>query len=310
MPLWGDDDATRVLNHAPADDTREQVKQLRRIGRRLLLRLQRDQRDGDEMLQIQLKALAEVTDAENQKTLERLHFLTKRLQLVGNVFAFVVACLGIAIILLALSGCSGAEFSAVDGSSAGAPSSAPAGGAMESDEMSSAGAGDRGGSQNAGGSSGAGGSSSSAGSAATDAGAGGEAPSSAPCDRQGWRASAWAELVDSYGGPAQLALDGDDRTRWTGGAPQAAGQWFAVAFGRELELERVTVRAVQVPSDTPLQLVLELDGQPTPARVSRPFDGELQLELELPRRASSVRLVLVAERPSWWSIDELTADCR
>lgn len=178
---------------------------------------------------------------------------------------------------------------------------------MEPDKTSSAGAGDRGGSQSAGGS---GGSSSSAGSAAVDAGAGGELPSSEPCDRQGWRATAWAELVDSYGGPAQLALDGDELTRWTGGASQAPGQWFAVSFGRELELERVSVRAVQVPSDAPLQLVLELDGEPTPARLSRPVDGELQLELERPRRASSVRLVLVAERPSWWSIDELTAACR
>lgn len=305
MPLWGDNDATRVVN-APAAAPESEVQKLRRIGRRLLVRLHRDQRDGDEMLQLQLKALAQVTDAEQRRTLERLHFLTKRLQLLTNAFAFVAACLGIAIVLVALTGCSGAAFEAVDGSSAGAPSSAPAGGSMEPDKTSSAGAGDRGGSQAVGG---FGGSSSSAGSAAVDAGAGGE-PSSAVCDRQGWRATAWAELVDSYGGPAQLALDGDELTRWTGGAAQAAGQWFAVSFGRELELERVTVRAVQVPSDAPLQLVLELDGEPTPARMTRPLDGELQLELERPRRASSVRLVLVAERPSWWSIDELTASCR
>lgn len=333
MAMWGDgkdDDegfppAGQRVDHEPTRFIRPQhhgepveyaerreVRSLSRIGRRLVLQLQRDRRVGDERVARQLINLDKRESFHHELTGERILFVTQRLEQLTTrlvwlerVSAFAVLVICCALLVVMCSGCSGPAFVAGDGSSSSA------GAVMEPDRMSSASSGA--------GAAGVGGTSSSSSGApaggaaqATDAGAGagGEPASSHACDRERWTASAWAEWVDAYGGPAAFALDGDEATRWSGGAKQEPGQWFAVEFGGELELELVRLRAVQVPTDAPKLVTLELDGVAVHVRQTHPSAGELVLELERPRLASRLRVELVGESPAWWSIDELTAQCR
>lgn len=267
-------------------------------------------------MRLQLGELAKRQDENERLTLERLCFVSRQVTFLRRLVV-VLGCALLGLFLgLMLSGCSGQAFEAAQGRElgeqprAGAPGGAgmtavAGGGAMGiAPELEQGGAGgepelEQGGA---------------GGEPELDQGGAGGAlelePTPHACDRLGWQATAWASFVDSYGGPAQLALDGSDQTRWTGGAAQQPGQWFAVQLPRALDLVRVRVSAVQVPTDAPEQLALELDGQMVPAMVLRPAVGQVVLELDRPRVATRLRLVLLAAVSSWWSIDELTADCR
>lgn len=134
-----------------------------------------------------------------------------------------------------------------------------------------------------------------------DAGAGGVAIA---CELAG-AATAFASWTSGDGGPPSSALDGSSSTRWASGVPQAPGQWFQVALPAPLELERLVLASR--PTDAPAAVTLELDGVVVPVTLSS-SPGSLELEFA-PRRASVIRLELEQPSTSWWSIDELDAEC-
>jgi F5/8 type C domain/Sigma-70, region 4 len=147
--------------------------------------------------------------------------------------------------------------------------------------------------------------------AVLDAGAGGElggtpATSSEPCITSTWRASAFGSAADE--GPA-LAVDGDVRTRWQSGEPQAPGQWFALELGGVRQLEQLELRnAPGFESDLPAGVDLVLDGKPVASTSSSA--GDVLRVSFASTSASSVRLELVGSRTTWWTIYEIGGVCK
>ncbi|MEK6813512.1 MAG: discoidin domain-containing protein [Nitrospirota bacterium] len=76
-------------------------------------------------------------------------------------------------------------------------------------------------------------------------------------DRSGWKATASARRED-----AGNALDGDLRTRWGTGGPQAAGDWYQIDLGRERVLSGVKLDAGEFRRDFPrgYRVLLSSDG--------------------------------------------------
>ncbi len=126
------------------------------------------------------------------------------------------------------------------------------------------------------------------------------------CDRSSWMASAFGSWTSGDGGPPSSALDGSSSTRWTSGANQAPGQWFAINLGTPATLASITLRSSR-PGDIPAVVTLELDGSVLPASAAS-SPGVLELRFE-PTRTSSVRLVLAAAAADWWSIDDFEGGC-
>jgi hypothetical protein len=149
---------------------------------------------------------------------------------------------------------------------------------------------------------------------AATGGAAGAPLTAAACDRSTWTATAFAFATDMYGGPPSLVLDGSDQTRWTGGVPQAPGQWLQVDFGTPAPLVGLQLRCVQFPSDQPVAVTLELDGAAV-AATSTIVGTAIELTFA-PVLAHSARIVLltpsatmVANMVPWWSMDELDGTC-
>lgn len=112
--------------------------------------------------------------------------------------------------------------------------------------------------------------------------------------------------IAADGGPPSFAVDGDTATRWTSGAPQAAGQWFELDLQSPLELEQLTLQTSRA-TDLPTTLALKLDGQAVPATVTS-SSGMLELAFTA-QKATVVRLELEQTSTEWWSINELVGGC-
>lgn len=228
-----------------------------------------------------------------------------RMKVRGTVGSVAVCC-----VLLA---CSGSEFSA-SGSTGGDGASAAdagSGGSRSGSESGSAGVGSGGDATSTAGSTSGG---AGAGGITNVVGGGGGAgdgtgaapPALAVCNRSHWTASAFGSYTIGDGGPPANAIDGEQSTRWTSGANQATGQWFAVDLGGQLTLTTIDLYSTRV-TDRPVGVLLELDGKSVAATTtSTPFGTELVFPAT---RASAVRLVLSSAAADWWSIDELEASC-
>jgi hypothetical protein len=187
-----------------------------------------------------------------------------------------------------LIGCGGAEFTAGD---------------------ANGGAGAAGASSIAGGSSGGAAAAGAAHSTAGGSSGGAAAARSIACDRSAWTATAFASFVDTFGGPSESALDGDPSTRWSGGTPQDAGQWFELMLGEGQVLESVQLDNSQFEGDMPTTMALLLDGSAAPSTYVKTAPGHAELKPGAPRSARTARLLLTGTALNWWSIGEVTARC-
>jgi hypothetical protein len=207
--------------------------------------------------------------------------------------------------------CGGSEFSASASASGAAASAAGLGPSASSGgaESGAAGVGGAGDASSAAGSAGAGAGGTLnvvGGSGGAGGGASGTPPTLAACNRSQWAASAFGSYTIGDGGPPANAIDGEQSTRWTSGANQATGQWFAVDLGGQFTLTTIDLYSTRV-SDRPVGVLLELDGKSVAATItSTPFGTELVFPAT---RASALRLVLSSAAADWWSIDELEASC-
>ncbi|MFI0941569.1 discoidin domain-containing protein [Streptomyces sp. NPDC021020] len=130
-----------------------------------------------------------------------------------------------------------------------------------------------------------------------------------PLDRSGWTATASA----TYGGDAPgNVLDGDVTTRWNNGRPQAAadGDALQVDMGTAHTIDRVSLDATHDPGDYArgYALYLSADGTDWGSPVAQGSPGSAAFDITFPAaRARYLKVVLTADSPWWWSVDELDA---
>jgi hypothetical protein len=135
--------------------------------------------------------------------------------------------------------------------------------------------------------------------------------------------SAFTLTASRHAELAHLAVDGDRRTRWATGGPQAAGDWVRIDFPSPRAVRALALWTASA-TDSPRELALEgtEDGvtwRPLTATIQRtgPLrwsgigllrDGTERVRLDFaPARLASVRAVLTAGDPVFdWSIHELT----
>jgi hypothetical protein len=128
------------------------------------------------------------------------------------------------------------------------------------------------------------------------------------CSREGWQVSAFASFTDAYGGPAALVLDGEEATRWSSGQAQAVGQWFELNGAQGIVA--LEVRSTKFPADVPTRLGLELDGAAAATVQSTTDVGVVRLTSMGLEEATTIRLLVVQPRGTWWSISEIAGWCR
>ena len=123
-------------------------------------------------------------------------------------------------------------------------------------------------------------------------------------DRAGWSTSASSNPSD-----VNLAIDGDDDTRWTTQEIQESGQEFVINLGASETFDRIVLDVTQSPDDYPRQyevavssdginwtIIAEGSGTPGPQTVIDFVD----------QTASYIRIRQLGSSPSnWWSIHEL-----
>jgi hypothetical protein len=125
--------------------------------------------------------------------------------------------------------------------------------------------------------------------------------------RAGWVASASA--TEPGGSPAN-ALDGNLATRWSTGAPQAAGQWFQVDLGAARTFQKIVLDASNSPNDYPRGYAVYVSDNGTDwsslSAVATGSGGGAVTTITLRAAVTKryVRVVQTGSAPNWWSIDE------
>lgn len=126
-----------------------------------------------------------------------------------------------------------------------------------------------------------------------------------PLDQTGWTASASATEV---GGSPANALDWNTGTRWSTGAPQAAGQWFQVNMGAKKVIDQVSFETRSDQRwDFPrgYQIQVSNDGSAwTTVKTGNGWGWKQAITFD-PQVAQYVRVTQTGTGPDWWSMAEL-----
>ncbi|WP_220136715.1 discoidin domain-containing protein [Streptomyces himalayensis] len=122
--------------------------------------------------------------------------------------------------------------------------------------------------------------------------------------RTGWTATASAT---EPGGAAGNALDSDSGTRWSIGAPQAAGQWFKADIGSRQWFNHLVLDSGTSTNDYPRGFTVEVSDDNTTWRTIANGEGTNAVTtVNFPiTQARYIRVTLTKAAGSWWSIAEL-----
>ncbi len=123
-------------------------------------------------------------------------------------------------------------------------------------------------------------------------------------DRSGWTASASATGAgDSTAGP----LDGSLTTRWSSGASQSDGQFYAVDMGKAQTFNRLLLETGASSSDYPRGYRIQVSADGTNwTTVASGANGNANLLIQFPvQTARYLRVVQTGTASSWWSIADL-----
>ncbi len=122
--------------------------------------------------------------------------------------------------------------------------------------------------------------------------------------------TAWAPTASvSGGGAATNAIDGNEATRWSTGAAQAAGQWFEVNLGSTQTFEQITIDAGPSTGDYPRGYTVSVSTNGTSWTQVAAGAGTGQLvTVTFPvQTAQYIQIVQTTSGAvgNWWSIAEL-----
>ncbi|HEY1012661.1 MAG TPA: glycosyl hydrolase family 18 protein, partial [Herpetosiphonaceae bacterium] len=123
-------------------------------------------------------------------------------------------------------------------------------------------------------------------------------------------AGGWTATASSTepGGSAAQGVDKNTATRWSGGAAQAAGQWYRVDFGSAQSFDQVTLDAGASAGDYPrgYQLQVSGDGSAWTTVASGAGSGQVTTINVAPQTSRYIRVLLTSAVGNWWSIHELS----
>ena len=120
----------------------------------------------------------------------------------------------------------------------------------------------------------------------------------------------WKAKASNGGGEVKLAFDGKKNTRWTTGAEQTPGQWFAVDLGRTAALTSVEMEYEASPTDGPksYKVFTSMDGQSWAGPIAQ-GDGQDRRTLIKFANSPIARWIKIEQTGSksglFWSIHEL-----
>ncbi|MER5185443.1 discoidin domain-containing protein [Streptomyces sp. NPDC002896] len=125
-----------------------------------------------------------------------------------------------------------------------------------------------------------------------------------PLDQTGWTATASA--TESGSSPAN-ALDWNTGTRWSTGAPQAAGQWFKADTGSSQWFNHLVLDSGTSATDYPRGLTVEVSDDNSTWRTVAGGEGAGAVTtVNFPIvQARYVKVTLNKASGSWWSIAEM-----
>ncbi|MDQ6422704.1 discoidin domain-containing protein [Paenibacillus sp. LHD-117] len=122
--------------------------------------------------------------------------------------------------------------------------------------------------------------------------------------RSGWTASASStDAGDSVGG----AIDGSLTTRWSNGAAQANGQFYAVDMGKAQTFNRLLLDTAASAGDYPRGYQIQVSNDGTSwSTVASGTNANAALLVQFPvQTARHIRVVQTGTASSWWSIADL-----
>ena len=122
--------------------------------------------------------------------------------------------------------------------------------------------------------------------------------------------AAWTPTAStSAGGAAANAIDGNESTRWSTGAAQAAGQWFQVNLGSAQAFDEVTIDAGPSNGDYPRAFTVSVSNDGATWTQVASGNGSAQLvTVTFPSQTAQYVRVTQTESGAtgnWWSIAEL-----
>lgn len=119
--------------------------------------------------------------------------------------------------------------------------------------------------------------------------------------------SGWTASASVTGGTeaAGRALDGKPDTRWTSGAPQAAGQWFQIDLGSVQAVKQIDLDANSGDYPRAFEVRLSQDGQTWSEPVAQGTGKDAYVSIPLGRHdARFIRVVQTGSADAWWSVAE------
>jgi len=127
----------------------------------------------------------------------------------------------------------------------------------------------------------------------------------AALDRAGWVVS--ASSTEAGGSPAN-ALDGNIDTRWSTGAAQANGQWFAVDMGAPRTFDQVSFDAGPSRGDYPVSYTIQASNDDTSwwTVTSGAGTGQDTVVQTTAQTARYIKITQNGSKGNWWSIAAFT----
>jgi hypothetical protein len=134
------------------------------------------------------------------------------------------------------------------------------------------------------------------------------------CSSLNWNVSASSSGPND---PPLNAIDGAPSSRWSAGAPQIPGQYFEVDFGGYVQLSQITLNTADSAGDYPrgYEVGVSTDSVDFSRIIAaatvdvQPANGTVTIDFPL-HSARYVRIFQTGSSGSWWSIHELSMDCR
>jgi hypothetical protein len=137
----------------------------------------------------------------------------------------------------------------------------------------------------------------------------------------GWSATASSSNIMNQPGdllynPPENALDGDLKTRWSSGKPQAGDEWFQLDLGQSLDVRAIELdvgddASVQSYMDYARGYFVSVSDSPADlhAQVLASGAGEAPVtHVDLNATGQFVLIRQTGQATNWWSIHELRAD--
>jgi hypothetical protein len=126
-----------------------------------------------------------------------------------------------------------------------------------------------------------------------------------------WKATA---LRAAAGDPPERAIDGDDATRFSTGAPQAGDEWLQIDFGASITLNEVTLQTSNNDYFRHYQLRVSGKSEDFAAQVLKEADGATgAITVTLPQTHKGQYLTIRQTgkvTPTWWSLFEVSVACK